>query len=43
MILFQSICKPAPFSEETDAVLERERCDYSIKITVPMAKAGSGS
>lgn len=36
-----SICKPAPFSDEADAVLERERCDYQLKITVAMARAGT--
>jgi choline-phosphate cytidylyltransferase len=42
LLLFQSICKPAPFSDESDAVGERERCDYQIKITVAMARAGNG-
>lgn len=38
----QTICKPAPFSTDEDAVLERERCDYiSIKITYDMAKSGN--
>ncbi|XP_059486625.1 choline-phosphate cytidylyltransferase A-like isoform X1 [Neocloeon triangulifer] len=36
-----SICKPAPFSDEADAILERERCDYTLKISVAMAKAGT--
>lgn len=37
----QTICKPAPFNTDEDAVLERERCDYSIKITYEMAKSGT--
>lgn len=36
----QTICKPAPFSTDDDAILEREQCDYSIKITYDMAKSG---
>lgn len=37
----QTICKPAPFNTDEDAILERERCDYSIKITYEMAKSGN--
>lgn len=37
----QTLCKPAPFSYDEDAVLERERCDYGIKITYEMAKSGN--
>ncbi|CAB3366642.1 choline-phosphate cytidylyltransferase A-like isoform X2 [Cloeon dipterum] len=36
-----SICKPAPFSDEPDAILERDRCDYNVKITVALAKSGN--
>lgn len=39
--LLQTICKPAPFSYEEDAVQERERCDYRVKITYDMAKSGN--
>lgn len=35
-----SICKVAPFSDEPDAILERERCDYSSRITYKLAKSG---
>ncbi|XP_055305778.1 choline-phosphate cytidylyltransferase B-like isoform X2 [Sitodiplosis mosellana] len=37
----RTICKPAPFNTDEDAILERERCDYSIKITYDMAKSGN--
>ncbi|XP_069676507.1 choline-phosphate cytidylyltransferase A isoform X2 [Periplaneta americana] len=35
-----SICKAAPFSDEPDAILERERCDYTSRITYKLAKSG---
>lgn len=38
---FQTICKPASFCDDEDAILERERCDYNIKITYDMAKSGN--
>lgn len=38
--LITTICKPAPFSYDEDAVQERERCDYT-KITYDMAKSGN--
>ncbi|XP_033760649.1 choline-phosphate cytidylyltransferase B-like isoform X2 [Pecten maximus] len=34
---------PAPFSEMEAAVLENERTDYSVKISLEMAKAGTAS
>lgn len=37
----QTLCKPAPFAYDEDAVIERERCDYGIKITYEMAKSGN--
>jgi choline-phosphate cytidylyltransferase len=40
---FQSICKAAPFSDEPDAILERERCDYTNRITYKVAKSGRGT
>jgi hypothetical protein len=40
---FQSICKAAPFSDERDAILERERCDYTNRITYKVAKSGGGT
>lgn len=42
-LILQTICKPAPFHTDEDAILERDRCDYSIKITYDMAKAGNTS
>lgn len=38
--LLQTICKPAPFSCDEEAILERERCDYTYRITYQMARSG---
>uniref|UniRef100_A0A1A9WG78 choline-phosphate cytidylyltransferase n=1 Tax=Glossina brevipalpis TaxID=37001 RepID=A0A1A9WG78_9MUSC len=35
-----TICKPAPFSTDDEAVQERQRCDYTQKITYQMARSG---
>ncbi|XP_017843020.1 choline-phosphate cytidylyltransferase A isoform X2 [Drosophila busckii] len=35
-----TICKPAPFSNDEEAILERERCDYTHRITFKMARSG---
>ncbi|KAK4880376.1 hypothetical protein RN001_008522 [Aquatica leii] len=35
-----SICKPAPFSDDTEAIKIREQCDYSKRISLEMAKSG---
>ena len=43
LLLLQSICKLAPFSDEQDAILERERCDYSSRVTYKVAKSGKGT
>lgn len=40
LFLFQTICKPAPFSSDEEAIVERERCDYGQKITYQMARSG---
>ncbi|XP_037719633.1 choline-phosphate cytidylyltransferase A [Drosophila subpulchrella] len=37
---FATICKPAPFSHDEEAMLERERCDYTNRITYQMARSG---
>lgn len=36
----QTICKPAPYSHEPDAICERTRTDYHTRITYQVAKAG---
>lgn len=40
-ISFQTICKPAPFCGDLDAINERDHCEYTTKITYQMAKAGN--
>ena len=37
---FMTICKPAPFSTDEEAVTERELCDYTQHITYQMARSG---
>lgn len=37
----QALCSPAAFSDDPEAIEENEACDYSIKITMEMAKAGT--
>lgn len=37
----QALCSPAVFSDDPEAIEENEACDYSIKITMEMAKAGT--
>ncbi|XP_076667150.1 choline-phosphate cytidylyltransferase A isoform X2 [Andrena cerasifolii] len=35
-----SICKEAPFSDDSDALAERNACDYNVRITLKMARSG---
>ncbi|KRK00760.1 choline-phosphate cytidylyltransferase A isoform X2 [Drosophila yakuba] len=35
-----TICKPAPYSHDEEAMLERDRCDYTQRITYQMARSG---
>lgn len=37
---FMTICRPAPFSTDEEAMVERERCDYTQRITFQMARSG---
>uniref|UniRef100_A0A0A9ZCF6 choline-phosphate cytidylyltransferase n=2 Tax=Lygus hesperus TaxID=30085 RepID=A0A0A9ZCF6_LYGHE len=39
-VTLHSHSKPAPFSDEPEAVLERDQCDYSQRFTFKAAKAG---
>jgi choline-phosphate cytidylyltransferase len=36
-----SSASPAPFSTDNAAIEERNKCDYTIKITTDMAKSGA--
>lgn len=38
---FMAMCKPAPYSTDLDAIEERERVDYSQRITYEMARSGT--
>ncbi|XP_076235591.1 choline-phosphate cytidylyltransferase A isoform X2 [Calliopsis andreniformis] len=38
--VYPSICKEAPFSDDPEALAERNACDYSVRITLKMAKSG---
>ncbi|KAL0124489.1 hypothetical protein PUN28_006379 [Cardiocondyla obscurior] len=35
-----SICKEAPFSDDPDAIVERNACDYNTRITLKQARSG---
>ncbi|XP_077281187.1 choline-phosphate cytidylyltransferase A isoform X1 [Temnothorax americanus] len=37
---FPSICKEAPFSDDPDAIVERNACDYNTRITLKQARSG---
>lgn len=41
LFFLQTICKPAPFCDDEEAIEERDRCDYATKITYEMAKSGN--
>ncbi|XP_047486772.1 choline-phosphate cytidylyltransferase B-like isoform X3 [Penaeus chinensis] len=36
-----TICKPAPFTNDEEAIRDREACDYTQRITLEMARAGT--
>ncbi|XP_045470009.1 choline-phosphate cytidylyltransferase B-like isoform X1 [Harmonia axyridis] len=38
-----SLCREAPFSDEPEAIRNREMCDYTKKITIEMARSGNVS
>lgn len=40
-LLFQSICREAPYSDDPVAARERDLCDYSQRITYKMANSGT--
>ncbi|XP_043258189.1 choline-phosphate cytidylyltransferase A-like isoform X1 [Colletes gigas] len=41
--IYPSICKEAPFSDDPEAFAERNACDYSVRITLKVAKSGKAS
>ncbi|XP_014298044.1 choline-phosphate cytidylyltransferase A [Microplitis demolitor] len=42
-VVFPSIYREAPFSDDPEAIAELEACDYADKITIKMAKSGKAS
>ncbi|XP_045470014.1 choline-phosphate cytidylyltransferase B-like isoform X5 [Harmonia axyridis] len=42
-MVFNSLCREAPFSDEPEAIRNREMCDYTKKITIEMARSGNVS
>lgn len=43
LLQLQTLYQPAPFSDEDFAIKERDSHDYSVKITLDMARAGKGN
>lgn len=41
--LLQSICKEAVFSDDSEAIRNRELCDYSYRITYEIARNGGAN
>ncbi|XP_048269916.1 choline-phosphate cytidylyltransferase A-like isoform X4 [Bombus affinis] len=37
--VYPSICKEAPFSDDPEALAERNACDYNVRITLKMARS----
>lgn len=40
ILILQSICKEAPFSNDPEAIQIRHQCDYGYRITYDMAESG---
>lgn len=40
-MVLTAMCRPAPYSTDIEAVEEREKCDYTQRITYQMARSGN--